>query len=91
MTTSTITCGLGCNAPATTTVDFFERAIPICGDNWTYRHLVDPSPCDFCGEPSHFRKVYDQFGIGNWLEGIDGAGSDAYAIWCGSCGPKHRK
>ena len=88
---TTITkCALGCNAPATSTADFFEKSVPVCRDNWASRHLVDPSPCDFCGEPSHFKRVFDQWGQGHWLEGLEGSGSDSLAIWCGDCGPKHR-
>jgi hypothetical protein len=47
--------------------------------------------CDNCNTTVEFAKVYDQWGVGNWLEGVDGAGSDHLAIWCGTCGPIHRK
>jgi len=49
------------------------------------------APCDFCAEPTKFVKVYDKWNVSWWLEGKDGCGSDHLAIWCGSCGPKHRK
>ena len=90
MITTTTTCQLGCNAPAGTTADFFERELQVC-TNWQIRHNGSTGSCDFCEEPAHFRDAYDQYGIGHWLEGIEGAGSDAYAVWCGQCGPKHRK
>ena len=91
MTTMTAEkCSLGCNAVATERHDFFERELPVC-KNWQIRHNGVTGNCDFCNESANFRNVYDQWGIGHWLEGIDGAGSDWLAIWCGSCGPKHRK
>lgn len=89
MTTTTTLCDLGCNAPATATAQFFGFDRPVC-EGWVSRHFVEPSPCDFCGENAFFKRVFDEFGVGHWLEGIDGAGSDHLAIWCGDCGPKHR-
>lgn len=89
-TTTTTLCQLGCNAPATATAHFFGFDAPVCRENWEARHIVDPSPCDFCGENSFFERRYDQFGIGHWLVGVHGSGSDHLAIWCGDCGPKHR-
>ena len=47
--------------------------------------------CDFCGSTVESLKVYDEWGVFWWLEGLNGSGSDYLAIWCGDCGPKHRK
>ena len=50
------------------------------------------SDCDFCKTNVEFVKVYDKWNVSNWLEAVDPkAGSDWLAIWCGDCGPKHRK
>jgi hypothetical protein len=47
--------------------------------------------CDFCGGATSFIRVYDEWGVSSWLEGVNGCGSDYLAIWCGVCGPKHRE
>lgn len=46
--------------------------------------------CDFCQGETKSVKVYDSLGVFWWLEGVNGAGGDHLAIWCGDCGPKHR-
>jgi hypothetical protein len=50
--------------------------------------------CDFCKGVAKFeRKSHKDESVSVlwWLEGIDGSGSDHLAIWCGTCGPKHRE
>jgi hypothetical protein len=47
--------------------------------------------CDFCGGLTEFKRVNDEWGVAHWLEGLNGAGSDYLATWCGPCGPRHRK
>jgi len=42
--------------------------------------------CDHCGGATEFAKVYDQIGIGWWLEGLNGSGTNRLAVWCGACG-----
>lgn len=49
------------------------------------------APCDFCNATTTARVVYDAWQAFSWLEPIDGSGSDHLAIWCQSCGPKHRE
>lgn len=47
--------------------------------------------CDECGDTAAFAKVLIEGGPFTMLQGIDGAGSDHLAIWCGACGPTHRR
>jgi hypothetical protein len=56
---------------------------------------ISLATCDFCKGPYpavvKFARVYDQWGVSHWLEPIHPlSGSDHLAIWCESCGPKHR-
>lgn len=55
------------------------------------KEKIDYVPCDFCEGQAGFKDAYDKWGIRYGSEGVDGAGSDWVAIWCGDCGPKHRK
>lgn len=89
MITTTTTCVLGCNAPAKSTMGILNRDLQVCA-NYEIRHASVQGTCDFCQGTAWFTKEYDQFGIGNWLEGVDGDGSDHLAVWCRDCGPKHR-
>ncbi len=44
--------------------------------------------CDFCEAPAKFTRMVHEGGFWN-LSGLEGAGSDHLAIWCGACGPAH--
>jgi hypothetical protein len=59
------------------------------------RHDIAPeiftASCDFCGDTTASIKQYDQWRVSHWLVPIDNSGSDHLAIWCASCGPKHRE
>ena len=90
ITTTTTTCVLGCNATAEATMEVFGKDLQVCA-NASLRHSVSKDACDFCQATVYFSRKYDQFGHAHWLEGHHGSGSDHLAIWCGECGPKHRK
>ena len=47
-------------------------------------------PCDFCSVSVDSYIKHDTAGF-NWLESVDPkSGADHLAVWCASCGPKHR-
>jgi len=49
------------------------------------------SPCDFCGDDVTFYRVTHEGGFWSLAAFDANAGSDYLAIWCDSCGPKHRE
>ena len=47
-------------------------------------------PCDFCSASVDSYIKHDTAGF-NWLESVDPkSGADHLAVWCASCGPKHK-
>jgi hypothetical protein len=55
------------------------------------RDIEFTGQCDFCPSKVEFYRVTHDGGFWSLASFEANAGSDYLAIWCASCGPKHRE